>query len=988
LKDFNSYFLLYSSRKVELDEKVDSVSAPVSVSKKSEDSPGDSMMSCCDETIAHRFPSLPLKAVVILLAIVLCGFVAPVSAQISLNSVSSAKVSGNSSLSWNHTLASGTNRVVIIEVASNNASTTCGAGTVQSVSSVTFNGVAATAVPNSIACNHSSTLVAQTQLFYLTETLPASGSYAVSVKTTGTTSGIEAGVIALNGVAQGAPEALAINSTTGSTTISTSITTKTNGAWVVDVFGNGGASTTTAGSGQTQQWNLKGNATGAGSTVAMSTAGARTMSWTAGTAYPEAQTVASFAPSGGVTNYTLTTNVVGSGTIAANPSGGTYASGTVVTLTATPLGGWVFAGWSGDLSGATNPSNITMTANKSVTATFTQTTQNYTLTTNVVGSGTITLNPSGGTYASGTVVTVTATPNSGYTFSGWSGALSGTTNPANITMNANQSVTATFTQTTQNYTLTTSVVGSGTITLNPSGGTYVSGTVVTVTATPNSGYTFTGWSGALSGTTNPTTVTMTANKSVTATFTQNVTNYTLTTNVVGSGTITLNPTGGTYASGTVVTVTATPNSGYTFSGWSGALSGSTSPATVTMDANKSVTATFTSSSDTTPYATGDPRTVTQPTYPSVCTILSAGGTSSSGPDQTSALTSALSSCAGKGSVELQSSGANKYVWVNSFTMGSNQTLLIDAGVTLQGNSLSSQLISMVSGAANVAILGGPGTPLGAIDGHSSAGNRVLSQVNTNSNFTLYNVQFTHSGYPSIYIKKATGATIWGVQVYTTGTTHNADCIDIDSSSNVTVNNAYLSCGDDGIAVKTNSLAASNITVQNSSLHGSHGLSVGSQTFLGVTNVLFKNNYVYGKDYWGNNGSSMNAIRIKTDPSCGGHVDKVTYLNTCVTGTKSLIEMNTHYGSCSGTSGTPWFTNVVVNGVYSQSSASGAYSMFNGYDTSHLLTMWMANISLDNTTQSSSQDATIKLYNSNITPSGSGVTTSSFTTSGSVPVCAF
>jgi len=77
--------------------------------------------------------------------------------------------------------------------------------------------------------------------------------------------------------------------------------------------------------------------------------------------------------SGSGTQYTLTTNTVGNGSIALNPSGGTYPSGTVVTLTATPDSGWQFSGWSGSLSGSTNPTTITMNANKSVTATFTQT---------------------------------------------------------------------------------------------------------------------------------------------------------------------------------------------------------------------------------------------------------------------------------------------------------------------------------------------------------------------------------------------------------------------------------------------------------------------------------------------------------------------------------------------------------------------------------------------------------------------------------------
>jgi uncharacterized repeat protein (TIGR02543 family) len=70
------------------------------------------------------------------------------------------------------------------------------------------------------------------------------------------------------------------------------------------------------------------------------------------------------------TPYALMVNVLGSGRVDLNPSGGTYDAGAVVTLTATPAVGYQFAGWSGDLNGSTNPVTIMMTANKNVTAAF------------------------------------------------------------------------------------------------------------------------------------------------------------------------------------------------------------------------------------------------------------------------------------------------------------------------------------------------------------------------------------------------------------------------------------------------------------------------------------------------------------------------------------------------------------------------------------------------------------------------------------------
>lgn len=71
-----------------------------------------------------------------------------------------------------------------------------------------------------------------------------------------------------------------------------------------------------------------------------------------------------------VKTYTLTTSVVGSGAL--TPTGGTYDEGSTATLTATPASGYLFSGWSGDASGSTNPLSITMSANKTITATFTK----------------------------------------------------------------------------------------------------------------------------------------------------------------------------------------------------------------------------------------------------------------------------------------------------------------------------------------------------------------------------------------------------------------------------------------------------------------------------------------------------------------------------------------------------------------------------------------------------------------------------------------
>ena len=145
---------------------------------------------------------------------------------------------------------------------------------------------------------------------------------------------------------------------------------------------------------------------------------------------------------------------------------------------------------------------------------------------------------------------------------------------------------------TKRYDLNVTKIGNGNISLNPAGGIYDAGTTVTLTAVPDSHWEFNGWGGDASGTANPIIVMMDGDKTISASFT--IKQYHLTTAIVGNGSINVSPGGGLYNAGTVVTLAAIADDpDYVFSGWTGDLGGSTTPVALTMDADKSVTATFT-----------------------------------------------------------------------------------------------------------------------------------------------------------------------------------------------------------------------------------------------------------------------------------------------------------------------------------------------------------------------------------------------------------
>jgi hypothetical protein len=139
------------------------------------------------------------------------------------------------------------------------------------------------------------------------------------------------------------------------------------------------------------------------------------------------------------------------------------------------------------------------------------------------------------------------------------------------------------------YDLTINTSGSGSV--SPPGGSFNEGSVLTLTANPDVGYQFDNWSGDLSGTANPESITMDIDKTVTAFF-SSAPPRTLTVNTSGPGSVALDPPGGSYATGSIVTLTANPDAGYMFDVWSGELTSTVNPETITMDTDKTVTASF------------------------------------------------------------------------------------------------------------------------------------------------------------------------------------------------------------------------------------------------------------------------------------------------------------------------------------------------------------------------------------------------------------
>jgi hypothetical protein len=265
-------------------------------------------------------------------------------------------------------------------------------------------------------------------------------------------------------------------------------------------------------------------------------------------------------------------------------------------------------------AGSSGYSNEQCGTTAAATASFT-----LTVSKSGTGTGTVTSAPAGincgatcsGTYTSGASVVLTATAASGSTFAGWSGGGCTGTGTCTVTMSAATTVTASF-NLASGFALTVSVVvqatatgsASGQVVSNPAGidcgadcsQNYSSGTLVTLTPLPGTGSVFAGWTGNSDCTDG--SVTMNANKSCTANFALNQALLTVTVN--GTGTVDSTSSGMTCGSsctfalslGSTITLRATPSTGTSFAGWTGAGCQGTGDCTITLSTDQSVAASF------------------------------------------------------------------------------------------------------------------------------------------------------------------------------------------------------------------------------------------------------------------------------------------------------------------------------------------------------------------------------------------------------------
>ena len=235
---------------------------------------------------------------------------------------------------------------------------------------------------------------------------------------------------------------------------------------------------------------------------------------------------------------------------------GIYPYGTQVEISAIANEGFTFLQWNDGNTDATR--TVTVDGEVTYTASF-RTDAEYTVTV-IAEHGAVTGNA--GTFYENQVATLFATPATGYGFAGWydetNTTLLSEANPFEYTVTDNVTLTARFTA--ENFTLT--LLADATMGSVTGAGEYPFGTEVVINANANEGYRFVQWNDDV--VTNPRTITITGNMEFTALF------EALPPAEYYIGATAINGTvegTGSYADGAQVTLTATPNNCYQFTGW-------------------------------------------------------------------------------------------------------------------------------------------------------------------------------------------------------------------------------------------------------------------------------------------------------------------------------------------------------------------------------------------------------------------------------------
>lgn len=396
----------------------------------------------------------------------------------------------------------------------------------------------------------------------------------------------------------------------------------------------------------------------------------------------------------------------------------------------------------------------------------------------------------------------------------------------------------------------------------------------------------------------------------------------------------------------------------------------------------------------------DTRNVTEPKVPPVCTVLTARYAASQGILESAAdsacakdsaacdtarIQAALDSCSEKSAgkqvaVELKTSGAKNAFLLQPVQLRENVALLLDQNVT-DFASINPRDYDLIPGACgtmgktargckplltidhakHISIIG-PGT----IDGRGGSVMQGSTQscwqvaraaepglqphscprilvANSADDLTLYKIVLKNSPNFHVVVGNTDGFTAWGVKIDTPEDARNTDGIDPGASTNITITNSWIHTGDDNVAIKSGGSGTHNITVSHNHFYAGHGISIGSGTYEGVSNMLVKDLVMQG---------TANGARIKSDVTRGGLVENIHYEDICMQDVKAIVGISPFYNDTTidpfqptrfQGDRIPHYKGIVLKNIHSVTPGT---VLLAGWDAAHTTEATLDNVVID------------------------------------------
>jgi polygalacturonase len=200
----------------------------------------------------------------------------------------------------------------------------------------------------------------------------------------------------------------------------------------------------------------------------------------------------------------------------------------------------------------------------------------------------------------------------------------------------------------------------------------------------------------------------------------------------------------------------------------------------------------------------------------------------------------------------------------------------------------------------------------------------LIQINNARDLTFYRVTLRNSPNFHVAMDGVKGATFWGVKIDTPADARNTDGIDPGNAEDVTITKSFIRAGDDNIAIKAGrSGGTHHVSITDNHFYWGHGMSIGSETLSGVHDILVRNLTLDG---------TTSGIRIKSDATRGGLVERVLYDDVCLRANRWAVFLDTSYTKGASGSDIPTYRDITLRRVTGQDGLLVAH----GYDEKHAL----------------------------------------------------